>query len=62
MVEFKGRVVPVLYSCLIRILLFADDTVMMAQTEDDLTENIEILYVAMKRHGLAIKSNTIHGV
>ena len=49
-------------SCLIQILLFADDTVVMAQTEKDLTENIERLYVAMKRHGLAInwsKSNTM---
>ena len=35
---------------------------MMAQTEEYLTENIERLYVAMKRHGLAInwsKSNTM---
>ena len=60
MVEFKGGVV--LDSCLIQILLFADDTVVMAQTEEDLTENIERLYVAMKRHSLAInysKSNTM---
>ena len=52
----------VLDSCLIQILLFADDTVVMAQTEEDLTEKIERLYVAMKRHGLAInwsKSNTM---
>ena len=38
MVEFKGGVW--LDSCLIQILLFADDTVVMAQTEEDLTENI----------------------
>ena len=35
---------------------------MMAQTEEDLNENIERLYEAIKRHGLVInlsKSNTI---
>ena len=50
------------HSFLIQILLFADDTVVMAQTEEDLTENIEILYEAMKRHGLVInwsKSTTM---
>ena len=52
MVEFKGGVV--LDSCPIQILLFADDTVVMAQTEEDLTENIERLYVAIRRHGLMI--------
>ena len=60
MVKFKGGVV--LDSCLIQILLFADDTVVMPQTEENLTKNIERLYVAMKRHGLAInwsKSNTM---
>ena len=60
MVEFKGGVV--LDSCLIQILLFVDNTVVMAKTEEDLTENIERLYVAMKWHGLVInwsKSNTM---
>ena len=52
MVEFKGG--GVLDSCLIDILLFANDTVVMVQTEEDLTENIERLYVGMKRHSLAI--------
>ena len=59
MVEFKGEIM--LDSCLIQILLFADDTV-MAQTGEDLNENIERLYEAIKRHGLVInlsKSNTI---
>ena len=57
MVEFKGGVV--LDSCLVQILLFADDTVVMAQTEEDLTKKNERLYVAMKRHGLVInKSST----
>ena len=60
MVEFKGGVR--LDSCLIQILLFVDDTVVMTQTEKDLTENIGRLYEVMNRHGLAInwsKSNTI---
>ena len=60
MVKFKGG--GVLDSCLIDILLFTDDTVVMAQTEEDLTENIERLYVAMKRHSQVInwsKSNTM---
>ena len=41
MAELKGRVM--LDSCLIRILLATDDIVftVMAQTEEDLTENIE---------------------
>ena len=59
MVEFKGEIM--LDSCLIQILLFADDTV-MAQTGEDLNENIERLYEAIKRHGLVInwsKSNTM---
>ena len=38
---FKGGVV--LDSCLVQILLFADDTVVMAQIVEDLTENNEIL-------------------
>ena len=60
MVEFKGGVR--LDSCLIQILLFADATEVMTQTEEDLTENIGRLYGAMNRHGLAInwsKSNTM---
>ena len=39
MAEFKGGVR--LDSCLIQILLFADDTVVMTQTEEELTKNIE---------------------
>ena len=44
--EFKGEVM--LNSCLRQILLFADDTVVIAQTEEGLTENIERLYEAIK--------------
>ena len=60
MVEFEGGVR--LDSCLIQILSFVDDTVVMTQTEEDLTENIGRLYEVMNRHGLVInwsKSNTM---
>ena len=60
MVQLKGGVR--LDSCLIQIPLFADDTVVVAQTEEDLTENMGRLYEAMNRHGLVInwnKSNTM---
>ena len=60
MVKFKGGVR--LDSCLMQILLFAGDIVVMTQTEEDLTENIGRLYEAMNRHGLVInwsKSNTM---
>ena len=49
-------------NCLIQILLFADDTVVVAQTEGDLSANIKGLHEAIKRHGLTInwsKSNTM---
>ena len=60
MEEFKGGVV--LDSYLIQILLFADDSVVLTQTEKDLTESTERLHEAMKRHGLVMnwsKSNTM---
>ena len=60
MVEFRGGVE--LGSCLVQILLFADDTVVMAQTEEDLTENVKRLHEVMKGHGLVAnwsKSNTM---
>ena len=60
MTEFQGGVA--LDKCLIQILLFADDTIVMAQTERDLAVNIKGLHEAIKRHGLTInwcKSNTM---
>ena len=58
--EFQGGVA--LDNCLVQILLFADDTVVVAQTEGDLSANIKGLHKAIKRHGLTInwsKSNTM---
>ena len=53
MVNFKAR----LDSCLIQILLFVDDTVVMTQTDEDLNENNGRLYKTMCRHGLVINWN-----
>ena len=60
MKEFQGGVA--LDNCLVQILLFADDTIVVAQTEGDLSANIKGLHEAIKRHGLTInwsKSNTM---
>ena len=46
--------------CIVQILLFADDTVVVAQTEGDLSANIKGLHESIKRHDLTInlsKSN-----
>ena len=60
MVEFQGGVE--LDRCPIQILMFADDTVMLAQTAEDLSQNVGRFHEAVKRHGLTInwgKTNTI---
>ena len=60
MVGFQGGVE--LDSCLIRTLMFADDTVMLAQTAEDLSQNVGSFHEAVKRHGLTInwgKTNTM---
>ena len=60
MVGFQGGVE--LDSCLIQTLMFADDTVMLAQTAEDLSQNVESFHEAVKRHGLTInwgKTNTM---
>ena len=60
MVGFQGGVE--LDSCLIRTLMFADDTVMLAQTAEDLSQNVGRFHEAVKRHGLTInwgKTKTI---
>ena len=41
-------------SCLIWILMFADDIVMLVQTAEDLSQNVERFYEAVKRHGLTM--------
>ncbi len=41
---------------------FADNTVMLAQTEEDLSQNVGRFHEAVKRHGLTInwgKTNTM---
>ena len=60
MVGFQGGVE--LDSCLIQILILADNTVMLAQTAEDLSQNVGRFYEAVKRHGLTInwgKTNTM---
>ena len=60
MAEFQVGVA--LDNCLVQILLFADNTVVMAQTERDLSASIKGLHEVIKRHGLTIngsKSNTM---
>ena len=60
MVGFQGGVE--LDSCLIWISMFADDTVMMAQTAEDLSQKVGSFHEAVKRHGLTInwgKTNTM---
>ena len=60
MLGFQGGVE--LDSCLIQILVFADDTVMISQAEEDLSWNMGRFHEAVKRHGLTInwrKTNTM---
>ena len=60
MVGFQGGVE--LDSCLIQILMFADSTVMLAQTAEDLSQNVGRFHEAVKRHGLMInwgRTNTM---
>ena len=52
MVRFPGGVE--LDSCLIQILMLTDDTVMLAQTAEDLSQNVRRFHEAVKRHGLTI--------
>ena len=48
MVGYQGGVK--LDSCLIQILMFTDDTVMIAQTEEDLSWIVGSFHEAVKRH------------
>ena len=41
-------------SCLIRILMCANDTVILAQTAEDLSQNVGRFHEAVKRHGLTM--------
>ena len=51
-----------LTNCQIQVTLFADDTVLLAESEEDLKWNVEKLREAMKKHKLKVnwsKSNTM---
>ena len=52
MVGFQGGVK--LDSCLIQIVMFTDDTVVIVQKEEDLSWNVGSFHEAVKRHGLTI--------
>ena len=52
----------VLTNCQIQVTLFADDTVLLADSEEDLKWNVEKLHEAMKKHKLKVnwsKTNTM---
>ena len=58
--HFQGGVK--LDTCQIQVLLFADDTVLVTETEKDLEHNINAMQAAVKEHKLAVnwtKPNTI---
>ena len=49
-------------TCQVRVLLFADDTVLVTEREEDLKHNIRALQRAVKQHNLVVKwtkTNTI---
>ena len=51
-----------LTTCQIQLTMFADDTVLLAESEEDLKWNVEKLHEALKRHKLQVnwsKSNTM---
>ena len=58
---FKGG--ASLNNCQIQVTMFADDTVFLAASEEELKWNVEKLHEAMKRHKLKVnnwsKSNTM---
>ena len=56
---FKGG--AGLNDCQIQVTMFAGDTVLLAESEEELKWNVEILHEAMKKHKLKVnwsKSNT----
>ena len=58
--NFQGGVK--LDTCQVQVLLFADDTVLVTETEEDLEHNIRALQTAVKKHKLAVnwtKTNTM---
>ena len=58
--NFQGGVK--LDTCQVQVLLFADDTVLVTETKEDLEHNIRALQTAVKEHKLAVnwtKTNTM---
>ena len=41
--------------CQVQVLLFADDTVLVTESEEDLQHNIRALQTAVKQHKLVVK-------
>ena len=52
--QFKGGVC--LDNCTVQLLMFADDTVLLAETEEDLQHNVREFSEAVKRHRLAMNT------
>ena len=52
--QFKGGVR--LDKCTMQLLMFADDTVLLAETEEDLQHNVKEFSEAVKRHRLAMNT------
>ena len=52
--QFKGGVC--LDNCTLQLLMFADDTVLLAETEEDLQQNVREFSEAVKRHRLAMNT------
>ena len=52
--HFKGGVC--LDNCTVQLLMFADDTVLLAETEEDLQHNVREFSEAVKRHRLAMNT------
>ena len=43
-------------ACTLQLLMFADNTVLLAQTEEELQHNVEEFDKAMKKHRLAMNA------
>ena len=52
--QFNGGVR--LDKCTMQLLMFADDTVLLAETEEDLQHNVKEFSEAVKRHRLAMNT------
>ena len=55
---FKGG--ASLNNCQIQVTMLADDTVLLAESEEDLKWNVEKLHEAMKRHRLKVNGSKLN--